>query len=319
MKTKLFLILLFVFFLFNISYAYRIAVTEDGKKVLLKDDGTWEYIKADKKIKEAKADIKKDTEIKKLKKALAGAPKAKEEKDIIPKVTELKPVKEPKSESQEVKQVIEKVIEKNPEIQKLKQVKEAIEKKPVKQEIKYEEEKKIAAQKAEPVKDKFAIKLRTSPDKIKKSRVKKVLKKYNFYNKSWNKTGNFKNDYKTSTINGHKFVIDNVTGLMWHNSGSENCMTWPEAKSWVKEMNWDKFAGYEDWRLPTLEEASSLIERKKKNHVYIDPLFDNLQRIIWTSDKRSFATAWCVNFEYANVNSFILNNRYYVRPVRSLE
>lgn len=63
-------------------------------------------------------------------------------------------------------------------------------------------------------------------------------------------------------------VTDNVTGLMWQQSPDTNGdgvinladkMTWDEVQTYPATLNTKKFAGYEDWRLPTIKEVYSLI------------------------------------------------------------
>ncbi len=67
-----------------------------------------------------------------------------------------------------------------------------------------------------------------------------------------NKNGEFQNDYDLKTMHGDKVVVDHASGLMWHQSGSDKYMTWKKAKSWVKKLNKTGYAGYRDWRLPTV-------------------------------------------------------------------
>jgi len=140
-------------------------------------------------------------------------------------------------------------------------------------------------------------------------------------------------DYELMTIKGDKVVIDYSTGLMWHQSGSEEHMSWLSEKffgleyssrwhkveGWIKGLNESKYAGYSDWRLPTLEEAVSLLESSKKNNdLYIDPLFSDKQRWIWTADKYSAGAVWAVTFDYGGVDSYGVHSRgNYVRPVRT--
>ncbi|MCK6620702.1 MAG: DUF1566 domain-containing protein [Calditrichia bacterium] len=86
----------------------------------------------------------------------------------------------------------------------------------------------------------------------------------------------------------------------------------------MKELNRQGFAGYSDWRLPTLEEAISLMEREEKNGLYIDPLFDSRQWRIWTADKESASRAWVVLFDLGYCNRRDLYHGYdvFVRAVR---
>jgi len=59
-----------------------------------------------------------------------------------------------------------------------------------------------------------------------------------------------------------------------------------------------------DWRLPTLEEAMSLMEPGKREHgLFIEPIFAGAQRWIWTADKASASAAWDVYFNNRNCMS----------------
>ena len=125
-------------------------------------------------------------------------------------------------------------------------------------------------------------------------------------------------DYSLKTIRGEKVVVDNATGLMWHQSGSDDVMEWGEAKEWIKKLNKSGYAGYDDWRLPTLEEAASLLESSKRNgNLHIDPVFSNEQFFILTGDRHSSEDTWSVNFGRGRVIGH--EGGYdFVRPVRSV-
>ncbi len=128
--------------------------------------------------------------------------------------------------------------------------------------------------------------------------------------------------YDLKSINSDKVVIDQTTGLMWHQSGSEKYMNWKLANRWVEKLNEKGYAGFNDWRLPTVEEAISLLEPIKKNgNLYIDHTFDIKQQWIWTGDKMSgLEAAWVVAFYDSNVCWYAFTSRYhYVRPVRLIK
>ena len=46
MKSKYFLVVLFCLFFSILGYSQQTAITQDGKNVLLKGDGTWEYVES---------------------------------------------------------------------------------------------------------------------------------------------------------------------------------------------------------------------------------------------------------------------------------
>ena len=125
--------------------------------------------------------------------------------------------------------------------------------------------------------------------------------------------------YYPLSINGDEAVIDHVTGLMWHQSASDNVMSWGKAKDWIKKLNKGGYAGYKDWRLPTVEEAASLLESSEMNgNLYIDPVFDNKQKWIWTGDSDSSDGVWRVSFINGRVSRALVIDVNYVCPVRAM-
>ncbi|MCP4106796.1 MAG: DUF1566 domain-containing protein [Desulfobacteraceae bacterium] len=86
-----------------------------------------------------------------------------------------------------------------------------------------------------------------------------------------------------------------MTGLVWEKGGSPDYMSSKYVQSYIQELNREKFAGFDDWRLPTLEELASLLESEKVDGLFIDPLFDRNQEC-WTADKTTSDGAWLVGF-----------------------
>lgn len=125
-------------------------------------------------------------------------------------------------------------------------------------------------------------------------------------------------DYDTKIINGDKVVIDQATGLIWHQSGSTDYIKWSYAKEWVRNLNQRGYAGYSNWRLPTVDEAASLLESSKKdNSLYIDPIFNEKQEWIWTGDSYDSNNAWSVDFVGGGVLTCHIDDGSYIRPVVS--
>ena len=165
--------------------------------------------------------------------------------------------------------------------------------------------------------------------------VKKIVKKYDFYETSMNAEGSFGGDL---VDNGDGTITDRATGLMWDKGGSPTTRTMKRAKFYVKNLNKDRFAGYSDWRMPTVEELASLLKKEKANGVHIHPSFDNKQKTCWSVDEgppfgghtRNPPQIWTVNFAEGRISQAVLLHKVaptgyssseynYVRAVRSLK
>ncbi|MBI3353871.1 MAG: DUF1566 domain-containing protein [Nitrospirae bacterium] len=61
-------------------------------------------------------------------------------------------------------------------------------------------------------------------------------------------------------------VTDKEAGLMWTRDANiaEKCMNWYDALKFIKQLNKQKYAGYNDWRLPTKEELQTLVAMQSK-------------------------------------------------------
>jgi|GEM_PF-2558292 len=108
-------------------------------------------------------------------------------------------------------------------------------------------------------------------------------------------------------------IFDAKTNLTWQQSGSPDVLNYDNAKKYVAQLNASRFAGYPDWRLPTLEEAMSLMEPLALNRgLHVDPVFDGTQERIWTSEKQTASTAWSVSFPNGSCYYSRVNNSTFV-------
>ncbi len=162
-------------------------------------------------------------------------------------------------------------------------------------------------------------KLRSKPlQDFSEDAVKEMLGDRGFFDSDWNGAGKgVAHAYEINDRDGDKVVTDSDTGLMWQQSGSAKSMSFESAKKYVQGLNKNKHAGFNDWRLPTLEEAMSLMEPKKNEAgLYIDPKFDSNQEWIWTADKKSASRAWAVYFDYGLCSHLPVDIDTFVRAVR---
>jgi serine/threonine protein kinase len=162
------------------------------------------------------------------------------------------------------------------------------------------------------------IKLRSEYKTLTVKETRAMTVKYGFFEKYYNKNGDFRNYYETLTNNGVTVILDNATGLIWHQSGSTDYMGYKEAGEWLARLNSQKFAGYSDWRLPTLEEALSLLEKTENQAgLFIDSIFSKEQKYIWTGDIFDKYKVWAVDLFGGDANHVQLTLEAFVRPVRS--
>jgi len=148
--------------------------------------------------------------------------------------------------------------------------------------------------------------------------MKQMLVERRFFDSYWHKDGKgIKHQYKDTTRFGKKLVIDYATDLVWQQFGSEEEMTYEEANAYVAQLCRENYGGYSNWRLPTLEEAMSLMEPNEPDgDLYIDLLFDRKQRWIWTADQHSAGVAWVAYFDLGHCGHTHVTNYNFVRVVR---
>ena len=121
-------------------------------------------------------------------------------------------------------------------------------------------------------------------------------------------------------VQSNTIVRDQTTGLAWQQAGSAYPRTWHQAHHYVGQLNAERFAGLENWRLPTADELITLLNLQPRGpELCIASLFDAAQRWIWSADRRSFLAAYYVDIEMGFVGWQDFSAPYYVRAVCSVE
>lgn len=177
------------------------------------------------------------------------------------------------------------------------------------------------AQQIEKTSQPVVLRLRSTPDEnLTTEEVRNMLKKYDFYCRGglpWsNPEGKgIANDFVLQREG--KVVLDRATGLMWQQSASWGGMSFENAHRYVDELNRRGLAGFSNWRLPTLDEAMSLMETAKQGDLFIDEKFDPTKTWIWTSDRFNTNTVWVASFGNGGCDFSNVTSQSYFRAVRS--
>ena len=161
------------------------------------------------------------------------------------------------------------------------------------------------------------VALRSQPiNNLAREDMQKMLKERIFFDcrENWKAEG-IQHIYKRITPRTRKLMIDHTTGLLWQQSGSkEAAKNLTEARKYITALNNEKYGGYDNWRLPTLEEAMSLTESMKNDEgLCINTDFDVTQDRIWTADQRNASSSWTVDFNHGYCNVNHADWLYYVR------
>lgn len=126
-------------------------------------------------------------------------------------------------------------------------------------------------------------------------------------------------------------AIDKKTQLMWAINPSKTAdfpnpneeMEWDDAMAWSEYVNTQGWCGYQDWRLPTIDELKTLRTKSKQPNLFIrEHVFNDINTEhywVWSSSPVALNSghAWIVNFHHGNDYASHKDYAYYVRLVRS--
>ena len=117
-----------------------------------------------------------------------------------------------------------------------------------------------------------------------------------------------------------EIVVDVKRALMWQDTSKNNSLqkSWRSAKRFCSRM---KFQGFKDWRLPTIRELKTIIDKGKYNSAIKEGFMHYTPYFYWTSSINSNyrSYAWNVSFYKGSTSSFNKSSMYYVRCVRTIK
>ncbi len=134
--------------------------------------------------------------------------------------------------------------------------------------------------------------------------------------------GRQSSNYNDFIDNGDGTVTDKKTGLMWQQESAPDSYIWQEALSYCENLT---LAGYDDWRLPNINELQSLVDYERYNPAIDTTFFPNeWGDTYWSSTTSHFygtpSDVWVIGFGDGHVGDSYTHkseDSYYVRAVRA--
>ncbi len=125
--------------------------------------------------------------------------------------------------------------------------------------------------------------------------IGELIRKWNFFDAEHNPEGGFENFFVAT--GNPETIVDRRTSLMWQRDGIDiNSIR--AIQRTVEELNRNKFAGFADWRLPSMEEALSLMEPDKNTKdLFLKPCFSKEQPFIFVAAQRKPGGYWFVDYK----------------------
>jgi serine/threonine-protein kinase len=105
-------------------------------------------------------------------------------------------------------------------------------------------------------------------------------------------------------------------GLIWEKHGSRYPLTWERAQAHVDRLNAHAYAGRTGWRLPTVDELTTIIARgAQPGQSCLPPAFDPRKARLWSRDLKAYTAAWYVDAELGFVWWQDRTCRFFARAV----
>lgn len=143
------------------------------------------------------------------------------------------------------------------------------------------------------------LSLRREPAFISAEEVPEIIKKFDFYDSQRHPAGK---QQALLVDNGDGLTVSDLrSGVMWQRGGCD-IGNHRHVAEYINDLNRQQFAGHDDWRLPTMEEALALLgpERNDKG-LLISQAFSWDQPFIFLADERKPGGYWFIDFKQGTV------------------
>jgi len=125
---------------------------------------------------------------------------------------------------------------------------------------------------------------------------------------------------KKENIKFNYYWTDKNTGLIWEKEHEDITYKWDDINQASDKLNEENFGGFNDWRVPTINELKTILLKDKEKGKYIKNGLKDSTRdgYYWsaTTHANNIENAWYVYFDKGYGNGNNKANSYYVRCVR---
>ena len=138
--------------------------------------------------------------------------------------------------------------------------------------------------------------LRAEPAAISRAGLLALLQRLDLFDARNNRAGRGADPtLEIMMVGEDSVVVARDLGLMWQQNGTEGQHTYERVQQQLQALNDRRFAGHADWRLPTLEEAMSLLTPEEKTGAHVSPMLSPRQTpVFWTADRAGEDAHWVV-------------------------
>ncbi len=134
--------------------------------------------------------------------------------------------------------------------------------------------------------------------------ISEMLAAKNMFDAERNPGGDFQHQYETRNAGGLSLILDRSTNLVWMRQRNLVKMNLTKTISWIESLNHVRYGGIKGWRLPTVEEAASLLENNTgAGKKFLAAVFGEGIKVIWTGDLFMKSGSWVVDLQNGMIKS----------------
>jgi hypothetical protein len=139
--------------------------------------------------------------------------------------------------------------------------------------------------------------LRAAPADLSVDAARAMVAQRNFFHAQWNRAAPAAPlDLEQQVVGTDIVIRDPRHGLLWQQGASPRTLNRRAAQDYLQALNARRFAGHDDWRLPTLEEALTLMSAAPTERCRLPAPFERSALIMRSADTAGDGRDWIVYF-----------------------